>query len=163
MGITTSPIALEAGEGEALWFLGALGTIKGSGAATGGTTMVSEWWAPRDHGSPLHVHHREHEWFYVLSGEVTFWIDGLVTVAGPGAFVFGPLGVPHTFIVTSDEARFLLVTQPTGFEDFVRAVAEPATQPVLPPATVAPPPPDVLGSVAADHGIEILGPPGIPD
>lgn len=163
MATTTSPIALAAGQGEALWFLGALGTIKAPGTGTGQATMVSEWWAPRDHGSPLHVHRREHEWFYVLEGELTFWIDGAVTVAGSGAFVFGPLGVPHTFLVTSDEARFLLVTQPSGFEDFMRAVAEPATRAELPPATVTPPPPDVLGAVAAEHGIEILGPPGIPD
>ena len=161
MNLTTSPIALQAGQGEAFWFLGALGTIKASGDADGGS-MVSEWWAPRGHGSPLPLHHREDEWFYVLEGEVTFWLDGAVTVAGPGAFVFGPRGVPHTFLVTSDEARFLLVTQPAGFEAFVRAVGEPAAQPTLPPVTVVPPPPEVLGALAAEHGVEILGPPGIP-
>lgn len=162
MDVTTSPITLQAGQGEAFWILGALATIKASGDATAGGTMVSEWWAPRGHGSPLHVHHREDEWFYVLGGEVTFWVDGAVTVAGPGAFVFGPRDVPHTFLVTSDEARFLLVTQPAGFEAFLRAAGEPAAQPTLPPATVAPPPPEVLGALAAEHGVEILGPPGIP-
>ena len=109
MGITTSPIALEAGEGEALWFLGALGTIKGSGAATGGTTMVSEWWAPRDHGSPLHVHHREHEWFYVLSGEVTFWVDGALLFD-----VTGVSTVPTMWLSWNVGGSASNITEPTA-------------------------------------------------
>jgi uncharacterized cupin superfamily protein len=66
------PIAMQQGEGEARWFLGALATIKSSGETTGGRVAVTENWAPRGHGSPLHVHHNEDEWFYVLSGDLTF-------------------------------------------------------------------------------------------
>jgi mannose-6-phosphate isomerase-like protein (cupin superfamily) len=58
----------------------------------------------------LHVHHDEDEWFYVLGGELTIWVAGQTVVASAGSFVFGPRDVPHTFIVSSDEARFLLVT-----------------------------------------------------
>jgi quercetin dioxygenase-like cupin family protein len=163
VGTTVAPIALQQGEGEALWFLGALGSIKASAGSTAGAAMVSEWRAPRGHGSPLHVHRSEHEWFYVLDGELTFWVGGSVTVAGAGAFVFGPRDVPHTFLVSSDEARFLLVTEPGGFDEFVRAVSEPATAPTLPPPSVQPPSPEELAAAAAAHGIEILGPPGIPD
>src|ERR1700712_3177669 len=47
-------------------------------------------------GSPLHVHHREDEWFYVIEGSVTFWVGGQVFEAGPGAFVYGPRETPHT-------------------------------------------------------------------
>ena len=162
MSTTAAPIALQQGEGEALWFLGALGVIKAPSAATGGTVTVTEWLAPEGHGSPLHLHHSEDEWFYVLDGELTFWVGGAVTVAGPGAFVFGPRDVPHTFLVSSPEARFLLVTEPGGFEDFVRALSEPATARTLPPASVQPPAPEVMMAAAAEHGIEILGPPGIP-
>ena len=56
------PIAMQQGEGEARWFLGALATIKSSGETTGGRVAVTENWAPRGHGSPLHVHHNEDEW-----------------------------------------------------------------------------------------------------
>ena len=87
-----------------------------SGEATAGRVAVTENWAPRGYGSPLHVHHREDEWFYVLSGELTFWIDGETKVAREGSFVYRPRDVPHTFIVSSDEARFLLVVEPAGFE-----------------------------------------------
>ena len=69
------PIALDQGAGDARWFLGALATIKASGEATGGRVAVTDFWAPRGHGSPLHVHRNEDEWVYVLSGELTFWID----------------------------------------------------------------------------------------
>jgi quercetin dioxygenase-like cupin family protein len=160
---SAAPIALQQGEGEARWFLGGLCTIKSSGAETGGRVAVTENWAPRGHGSPLHVHHREDEWFYVLSGELTFWIDGRVVVAAEGSFVFGPRDVPHTFTVTSEEARFLLVVEPAGLDDFIRSLSEPAHSPTLPPDSLQPPAMDAMLAAAAEHGIEILGPPGIPD
>src|ERR1700704_4510408 len=112
---TVSPIALQPDEGEALWFLGILATIKSSGETTGGRVAVIEHLAPRGAGSPLHVHRREDEWFYVTEGELTFWVDGETIVAPAGSFVFGPRGVPHTFLVSSDQARFLLVAEPAGF------------------------------------------------
>jgi hypothetical protein len=47
-----------AGEGEALWFLGVLATIKSSSETTAGRVAVIEQLAPRGNGSPLHVHHK---------------------------------------------------------------------------------------------------------
>jgi quercetin dioxygenase-like cupin family protein len=128
-----------------------------------GRVAVIEHLAPRGFGSPLHVHSREDEWFYVLEGELTFWVSGEATSAPAGSFVYGPRGIPHTFTVESERARFLLVTEPAGFDQFVRALSEPATERTLPPADVAPPDPARLAAVAAEFGIEILGPPGIPD
>ncbi len=157
-----APIALEPGGGEPLWFFGGLTTIKADGAETGGRVLVTEQLSPRGSGSPLHVHHNEDEWFYVLEGELTIWVDGRTVVAPPGAFVFGPRDVPHTFVVSSEQARFLLVTEPAGFEGFVRALAQPATAPEIPPAPTAPPDMEPVLRAAADHGLEILGPPGIP-
>jgi quercetin dioxygenase-like cupin family protein len=156
------PIVMQQGEGEARWFLGALATIKSSGETTGGRVAVTENWAPRGHGSPLHVHHNEDEWFYVLSGELTFWVDGQVIVATGGSFVYGPRNVPHTFTVSSGDARFLLVIEPAGFENFLRALSAPAQALTLPPASVEPPAMDAMMAAAAEYGLEILGPPGIP-
>ena len=129
---------------------------------TGGRVTVTENWAPRGHGSPLHVHRQEDEWFYVLSGELTFWVDGQVITATEGSFVYGPRDVPHTFTVSSDEARFLLVVEPAGLEDFIRVLSEPAQSLSLPPASIEPPAMETMMAAAAEHGIEILGPPGIP-
>lgn len=157
-----APIVAGPGEGEALWFLGVLATVKSSAESTGGAVAVIEHLAPRGSGSPLHVHSREDEWFYVIEGELTFWVGGETIVAPAGSFVFGPKGIPHTFIVSSEEARFLLVAQPAGFEQFMRAAGQPATAleipaPAAPPSDLGP-----LIALAAAHGIEILGPPGIP-
>jgi hypothetical protein len=124
--------------------------------------MVTEQLAPRGSGSPLHVHHNEDEWFYVIDGELTIWVAGNTVVAGAGSFVFGSRDVPHTFVVSSEQARFLLVTEPAGFEGFVRALAAPAAAPEIPPAPTAPADMEPVLRAAADHGLEILGPPGIP-
>jgi quercetin dioxygenase-like cupin family protein len=157
-----SPIALQATEGEALWAFGTLATIKASSETTDGRVAVIEHLAPQGSGSPLHVHHREDEWFYVIEGALTFWVGGRVVEAPAGSFVYGPRDVPHTFLVSSEEARFLLVTEPAGFESFMRAMGQPAPTLTIPPP--ADPPSDMapLVAAAAEYGIEILGPPGLP-
>ena len=157
-----APIALGPGEGEALWFLGTLGLVKASTETTAGRVAVIEQVAPLGSGSPLHVHHNEDEWFYVIDGELTFWVGGRVVSAPAGSFVYGPRDIPHTFMVSSEQARFLLVTEPAGFEGFMRACSEPAARREIPPAPTAPPDMNAMVELAAQHGIEILGPPGIP-
>lgn len=159
---SAKPIVHQRSEGDARWFLGGLSVIKASGETTAGIVAVTENWAPRGYGSPLHVHHREDEWFYVLSGELTFWIGGETTIAREGSFVYGPRDVPHTFTVSSNEARFLLVVEPAGFENFLLALSEPAQSLTLPPASAKPPALDAMMAAAATHELEILGPPGIP-
>ena len=157
-----APIGLAAGEGEAVWAFGFLATVKASSETTNGRVAVIEHLGPRGAGSPLHVHRREDEWFYVLEGELTFWVGGQVVNAPAGSFVYGPRDVPHTFTVASEQARFLLVAEPAGFDGFFRAAAVPAERLEIP----APPSeaPDIAGltALAAEYGIEILGPPGIP-
>jgi quercetin dioxygenase-like cupin family protein len=157
-----APIALKRDEGDALWAFGGLALIKASSEATDGRVFVVEMLAPRGAGSPLHVHHREDEWFYVTDGELTFWVGGQVINAPAGSFVYGPRDIPHTFDVVSDEARFLLVTEPAGFETFMRAASQPAPTLTIPPPPTEPPDLDGLTALAAEYGVEILGPPGIP-
>lgn len=159
---TLTPFGLAPGEGEALWFLGSLQTIKASTASTGGRIAIIEGHAVEGPASPLHVHRNESEWWYVLEGELAIWAAGEVIEAPTGSFVYGPAGVPHTFSVVSAQARFLLGTEPAGFEAFMRACAEPAQTPTLPPPSTAAADPARLAALAADYGIEILGPPGFP-
>jgi quercetin dioxygenase-like cupin family protein len=161
-GPSLAPIALKRDEGDALWACGSLAMVKASSASTDSRVFVVEMLAPRGAGSPLHVHHREEEWFYVTEGELIFWVGGQVIDAPPGSFVYGPRDIPHTFDVASDEARFLLVTEPAGFEAFMRAASEPAPSLTIPPPPTEPPDLEGMTALAAEHGIEILGPPGIP-
>jgi quercetin dioxygenase-like cupin family protein len=157
-----APIALGPDEGEALWAFGALAILKATHETTGGRVAVIEHRAPRGAGSPLHVHRREDEWFYVIDGELTLWVGGEIVEAPAGAFAYGPRGIPHTLTVSSEEARFLLVTEPGGFEGMLRALGQPAPTLSFPPAPTEPPDMGRILEVCAEYGIEILGPSGIP-
>jgi uncharacterized cupin superfamily protein len=114
--------------------------------------------APRETATPLHVHPEDDESFYILEGEMTFYLeDGQLIPASAGSFVHIPEGyVPHAFQVGSETARFLVLTRPPH-EHFICAAAEPALSRTLP----SPEPPDIekVGAAAAEYGVEILGPP----
>jgi quercetin dioxygenase-like cupin family protein len=76
------------------------------------------------YGPPRHIHHQEDEAFYLLSGEVEFWLAGRRSLHGPGEVVFVPRGVEHTFqIVGNLPARMLTVMTPGGFEGFFAEVS----------------------------------------
>ena len=69
--VANRTFAHEPGEGEALWWIGMLATIKATAEQTGGQYTLVEILAPEGFASPLHVHHFEDEGFYVLDGSVT--------------------------------------------------------------------------------------------
>ncbi len=157
MDMGTRPYALAREEGRAVWFLGSLLIVKATGEQTGGAFGLIDNLMPPGAGSPYHLHHKEDEAFYVVEGEMTFYVGDERVKAGPGAFVYGPRGVPHGFEVEGDApARMLLQNYPAGFEAFPVEVGEPAEELVLPPAE----PPDMerLMAIAAKYDIEILGP-----
>ena len=150
-------------DGEALWSFGALATIKASAETTDGRVAVIQQLAPQGAGSPLHVHHREDEWFYVIEGELTFWVGGQVIDGAGRSRSSMARAISRTpSMSASEQARFLLVTEPAGFEDFMRAAGQPAPALTIPPPPTEAPDPAQMASVAGEYGIEILGPPGIP-
>ncbi|MDG6105559.1 quercetin 2,3-dioxygenase [Dactylosporangium aurantiacum] len=152
------PYVRRDGEGEALWFLGSLVTVKAAGAQTRGRLTVVEFVNPPGFAPPLHRHLEEDELFYVLSGTARFHCDGQVLEAGPGDFVALPATLPHTFVVGDGEPlRTLQITTPSGFERFAAAVGEPARERRLPEP--GPVDPVALGHAANLHAIELLGPP----
>lgn len=157
-GVTSGPYVLHDGEGEALWFLGNLVTVKAGGPTTAGRLTVVEFLNPPGFAPPLHRHRYEDELFYVISGTARFHCDDKELAAGPGDFVLLPAGLAHTFVVGPEEPlRVLQISAPAGFESFAAAAGEPAQERRLPD----PGPIDVeaLAAVATAHGIEILGPP----
>ena len=160
---TTTPDAffLRPAEGQAIWFLANRMTIKATAESTGGAYGLVESLIAPGFSPPLHVHHREDEAFWVLEGEVTMRCGDRSFRAGPGAFVFLPRGVPHTFVVETDTpVRMLTLLTPGGGEGVFIDAGRPAERDGLPPAA----PPDIaaLKRVSEQYGAEIVGPPMSP-
>lgn len=126
---------------------------------TGGEFILIEELAPRGTATPLHVHPTDDESFYILEGEMTFYLEGGQPIpASAGSFFHIPKGyVPHAFHVNSETAQFLILTRP-AYEHFIRAAAEPAPSRTLPPPE-APVDMDKVIAAAQANGFEILGPP----
>jgi quercetin dioxygenase-like cupin family protein len=157
MEMDTRPYALAREEGQAVWFLGTLVIVKATDEQTGGAFGLIDNVLPVGFSSPYHVHRNEDESFYVVEGEMTFYVGEERVKAGPGAWLYGPREIPHGFEVEGTApARILLLNTPAGFEGFPVEVGEPAKELALPPAE----PPDMerLMAIAAKYDIEILGP-----
>jgi mannose-6-phosphate isomerase-like protein (cupin superfamily) len=153
-----TPFVVAPGEGERIWLGAATMTLKATAASTAGELMLIETDAPVGHGPPLHVHHDEHEAFYVIEGRLEIVVGGVRHEAGAGAFAFLPRGIAHTFRVIGDTpARMLTIAVPGGLEGFFREAGRPAEHD-------GPPPPaqlDVarLRAASAHYNNEIVGPP----
>ena len=136
------------------WFFGMLAEVKASAAETGGRYALLEITAPPGLRTPLHVHYREDEGFYVLDGSVTILVGEQTVELGPGRHAFGPRDVPHRFTVGPAGARMIWVLTPGGFEDFVAEVSVPAAAPTVSPPSVLPP--DDAAEIVLRHGMELL-------
>ena len=147
-----------------VWYLGCLFTVLADSEETGGQYGLIESLSPKGTEPPRHVHSREDETFYLLEGEITFYIGEETYKATPGMFVSAPRGVPHSYTFETDVIRMLVLVAPGGFEEFFRPPqsSEPAQAMEPPPPSEVPP--DIPAIVAAleQHGVEVVGPPGPP-
>jgi mannose-6-phosphate isomerase-like protein (cupin superfamily) len=118
-----SAYALDPDAGERLVFGNATILVRASAEATGGAFSLFEEVPPMV-DTPLHVHEREDELFYVLEGEHVIQVGEEEFHAGPRAFVFAPRGVPHAQRrVEPGKGRLLVQTVPGGFDGFFRELA----------------------------------------
>jgi quercetin dioxygenase-like cupin family protein len=146
----------------AIWFLGALAQVRVSGEQTGGAFALADHLARRGNASPVHVHDRDDETFFVLDGELRVFADEEENAAGPGTVAVLPRRLRHAYVVTSATARFLTLHTPAGFEQFAAEVGQPARALTLPPPPAGPPDFAALAQAAARHHITILAPPPQP-
>jgi len=117
---------LAAGEGK-LVHLGSVGVrFMLGGDQTGGRFALVEHPLPaRSLGAPVHTHHDEDEFSFVLQGEVQVQIGARVITAGEGTLITKPREVPHAFWNASDApARVLELISPAGLENYFAAMAE---------------------------------------
>ncbi len=145
-------------EGEAFWGFGALWTPKATAEQTGGRFSMIEEIAPRGEGTPLHVHREDDETFYVIEGELSFYLedDGPIP-ASAGSLVHVTGGAVHAYQVDSETARYLIITTPQHERFFRAAFGDPAPSRTLPPE--GPLDMERIGAAAGEYGVEILGPP----
>jgi mannose-6-phosphate isomerase-like protein (cupin superfamily) len=111
------------GPGDVLRFGEVEVLVRATAASTGGAFALFEEHDPVD--TPLHVHAREDELFYVLDGEHEIQVGERTHRVGPGGIVFAPRGVPHAQRrVVPRTGRILVLTAPAGLEGFFRALAD---------------------------------------
>lgn len=80
--------------------------------------------APRALAAPLHFHHNEDEYSYVLQGTLGALLGDEVVEAGPGTWVHKPRGQWHTFWNAGESPCHIIeVISPAGFENYFREVA----------------------------------------
>jgi quercetin dioxygenase-like cupin family protein len=84
-----------------------------------GRIFAFEATEPPGGGPPLHTHATEEEYFFVLEGEMSFYIDGKVIVRKAGESAFVPRGAAHCFKNCSTrESRVLVLFTPGNIEGF---------------------------------------------
>jgi mannose-6-phosphate isomerase-like protein (cupin superfamily) len=108
------PVLLGPDDGERRQARGSVMVFKALAATTGGRfSLMERSLPPGARMPPPHRHVDCEEAFYVLEGEITFVLDGVEHVRGPGDFVLVPGGGSHTFGNRSAApARLLIVHAP---------------------------------------------------
>jgi len=117
-----------------VWYSGALMTFLATGKDTHGQFALIEAAGRRGNVPPPHIHHREDEIFYVLEGEIVFWVGDRTIKGTPGTMIFLPRDVRHSFTIESEQYRMLILVTPAGFEAWFREFSVPAPAMTLPPA-----------------------------
>lgn len=126
-----------------------------TGETTGDAYCLVEETAKRGDSIPLHRHADDVESFYILDGTIRFYLGEERGIdANSGAFVHVPAGAVHGFRITSESARYLILTTPRHGE-FYRAITIPPGADGLPVSH------DVdwgmIAAKAQEFGIELIG------
>ena len=155
---TDAVVARAAGTGAASWSMGGLFETLVSGAETGGQLAVSLVTQPAGIATPMHVHTREAEAWYLLEGTLTYQAGDERVDLEPGAFIYLPRGVPHAFRTTT-AVRYLGLALPGEVMSLYDEVGSPALERRLPDGGVTGD--DIARWLAAapGYGLRVVGPP----
>ena len=107
-------IVFEPGDGEVFSARGSAMFFKATRASTNGAFSFMERTLPSGgRKPPPHIHTHCEEAFYVLQGEIEFFLDDDSVIGRPGSFVHVPGGVSHTFgNAAAEPARLLIIHAP---------------------------------------------------
>jgi mannose-6-phosphate isomerase-like protein (cupin superfamily) len=105
--------------------------------------------------APLHRHHNEDEYSWVIEGRMGALLGDEHLEAGPGDLVHKPRGQWHTFWNAGDEpCRILEIISPAGFERFFAELVD--------LGGVAQAQPEQLGDLCERYALE-MDPSSVPD
>lgn len=99
--------------------------VKVSGDDTnGGFVLFEQTSLSQGKGTPLHIHHKQDEVFYVVAGEYYFQVGEEKFRAVAGDTVFLPKKVPHAWTQVSSKGKMTVLFQPAGkMESFFASTA----------------------------------------
>lgn len=122
-GNTSNEIVyVPANTGEAYWVMGTLFTYLVTGAESAGSYFTLIVDVGPEAGPPPHIHHLEEEQFYILEGQLTYWVGDQTFQANTGDFIHIPRGMVHSF--RNGPSRLLATFSPAGIDGFFREVGE---------------------------------------
>lgn len=122
----------------AVWGPGDTYSFLVTGEETNNAFFQFEAIVPSGGGPPPHVHSREDESFYLVSGNLELLVGDQTYKAKAGDFIFVPRGTVHTFKNIGEGTAVQLVTfVPAGMEHYFREVCAEVTDrsAPVPPAT----------------------------
>lgn len=142
------------------WLFGSKLTVLQDTEETQGRFDLIEGYFPIASGSPLHVHTKYAETFYVLEGEALIVVPGMEKLLTAGQSYFIPAHTPHAIINNSKdkELKALAVASPSGFAKLIKSVGIEISE----GETMQQGEHDMslVAKVLSEIGDEILGPPG---
>jgi quercetin dioxygenase-like cupin family protein len=118
---------------------------------TGGALTVFEQngFTPKG-GPPLHIHHFQDEYFYIVEGEYLFQVGEEKYQMRAGDTIFLPQKVQHAFIQLTETGKVIVSYMPAGkMEDFFKTTDSWAASPSN----------DEIEKAFKDHEMKIVGPP----
>lgn len=95
--------------------------------------------------APFHIHHKDDEIFYVLSGSIGFSIDDDEIIAAAGDAVLVPRGAAHSWWNVGESPARYLIAMSKRLDDLINALHS------------APLSPDEMAQVFTDHESTLLG------
>jgi len=156
----TKPFFRPAGTAPAVYGPGDIYSLLVTGKESNNVFFQFEATVPEGGGPPPHVHTREDETFYVVSGNLEILLGDTMHRAKAGDFVYIPRGTVHRFKnIGSGMAVQLVTFSPAGIEGFFHEVF-----PAVKDRKVAPPPIteeliQKMNEVAPKYGLKFIPPP----
>jgi quercetin dioxygenase-like cupin family protein len=116
-------IVFQAGEGKLLSARGSAMFFKATQASTSGAfSFMERTLPPSGRKPPPHIHTNCEEAFYVLDGEIEFFLGDETVLGRPGSFVHVPGGVSHTFGNAVNTPSRLLIIHAPAMDSYFEAL-----------------------------------------